>query len=354
MPQLLYVANGFEGSTTLDRKVGLEAAGWKVIHFKTDRWEPRSPRILRAIERRLGFGPLTRKFNLAIIDESRKLKPDVVWIDKGIWITPDTVRKLKTYTSLVVHYTPDPAIKFHRTRNFLASIKEYDLLFTTKSWELSDYDKLLASKVVLTRQSTSLSRTRRVEIPHGEQHLFCCDVAFVGHAEPHYVNIIKGIVTALPHIKVRIWGPWKTAVEETPRLAAAWGGRPVYGVDYCKAMSGAKIGLGLLTKLVPETETTRTFEIPACKTFLLAERTQAHEQYFHEGFEAEFFSSPREAIEKISYYLDNEIDREQIAAAGHLRFNRSGYDSESVMKECSNAVMQLLDLKSQTHIQKPV
>ena len=54
-----------------------------------------------------------------------------------------------------------------------------------------------------------------------------------------------------------------------PLLAARHQGAEVYAEDYARAVTGAKIGLGLLRGVCPDQHTTRTFEIPACGSMLL-------------------------------------------------------------------------------------
>ena len=103
--------------------------------------------------------------------------------------------------------------------------------------------------------------------------------------------------------------------------------------EYPVALSAAKICLGLLSKRFPETLTTRSFEIPACGTFLLGERTDDHCALFEEGVEAEFFASAEELTDKLRYYLSNPSQRAQIAAAGRERFVRSGYDRVSRFRQ---------------------
>jgi len=110
-------------------------------------------------------------------------------------------------------------------------------------------------------------------------------------------------------------------------------GKSVVCEDYCTALSAASICLGLLSKLVPETTTTRSFEIPACGAFMLAERTKEHTELFDEGREAEFFSSRDELVEKVIYYLKHTQERQRIAAAGRQRCLKSGYSYQDRLKE---------------------
>jgi spore maturation protein CgeB len=104
-----------------------------------------------------------------------------------------------------------------------------------------------------------------------------------------------------------------------PELAARWQGGEVYGDDYARALSGAKIGLGFLRKVCPDQHTTRTFEIPACGSMLLADRTPEHQEFFEEGKEADFFDSKEELTEKVRFYTTNERARADLASKGRQR-----------------------------------
>ena len=47
----------------------------------------------------------------------------------------------------------------------------------------------------------------------------------------------------------------------------------------------------------------RTFEIPASKGFMLHEKSEEVMDFFEEGKEAEYFSSPEEVLDKLKFYL---------------------------------------------------
>lgn len=63
----------------------------------------------------------------------------------------------------------------------------------------------------------------------------------------------------------------------------------------------------------------RNFEIPGCGSFCLTEYAEDLEHYYEIGKEIECFSSPKEAAEKIRYYLAHEQEREEISRAGYER-----------------------------------
>src|SRR5262249_5202317 len=89
-------------------------------------------------------------------------------------------------------------------------------------------------------------------------------------------------------------------------LAQVWRGDEIYDDDYARALTGAKIGIGFLRAVCHDQHTTRTFEIPACGSMLLADRTEEHRQFFREGEEADFFSSEDEFLDKAAFYCSNE------------------------------------------------
>ena len=64
----------------------------------------------------------------------------------------------------------------------------------------------------------------------------------------------------------------------------------------------------------------RSFEIPAIGGFMLAEDTQDHRGLFGpEGQCVLYFASPAEAIEKVSWALENPVERQRMAKAAHER-----------------------------------
>jgi spore maturation protein CgeB len=66
---------------------------------------------------------------------------------------------------------------------------------------------------------------------------------------------------------------------------------------------------------------------------MICERTEEMLKFFEEDKEAVFFSSKEELEEKVTYYLDNDIERNKIAKLGKLRAYSSGYDINSVINK---------------------
>jgi spore maturation protein CgeB len=330
--RILYIGQLREGQTALERMKVLKRLGYTIVPFDVSSFANGVSRPLRSIAGRFNMGPILRNINRALTNQTGSLRDvECIWVDKGTWIYPETLKCLKQVTGgQVVHYTPDPQMCFHRSRHFISSIPLYDALVTTKEWEVEAYKKAGAKRVILTHQGYD-SRFYPRTVGEPERSSFDSDVCFIGHPERHYAQRLKAL--SFLNIRLRIWGNGWPRYSYTHPWAKALVREGLWGETYPRALACSKIGLGLLSKWVPETATTRTFEIPAMGTFLLAERTSLHQELFEEGKEADFFSSDEEMQDKTRFYLANQEARQKIAAAGRARCERSGYSSANLMSK---------------------
>jgi spore maturation protein CgeB len=327
----LYVGQLWKGSTAVDRMRSLSDLGVRVIPFDTTPYLRRGPLLLRSIANRYYLGTVVNRLNedlLAFADRN----PDYrcVWIDKGTWIWPATLRHLKRNKPVrLVHFTPDSQlVAVNQSRHFRKSIPIYDVLFTTKPFEMEKHTELGARNVHLTFQSYDQARFLPAAPSAEDLRRFGSDITFIGHYEPHYARCVRALADR--GLRIRVWGQnWEGYRRWHPWAGKIVAGDGVWGPDYPAALRCAKIALGLLIKRVRETTTTRTFEIPACGVFLLAERSEEHLALFEEGKEAEFFGCQEELIDKARYYLDHPDARQRIAQAGYERCVKSGYSTRA-------------------------
>jgi len=328
--KIYYIGPLGKGSTTLQRMESLQELGHDIVSFDMDPYYQYGSRLLRAISYRLNYGPQIGALNRDIVSRARDLHCDYVWIDKGIWIYPETVEALKKRVRAVIHYTPDPAIVFHQTRHFIRSIPCYDIVITTKRYEMDLYPELGAREVIYADQGYDANIFRPHDVEPELQSRLETDVIFVGHCEPHYYRYVRCASEVTRNTGV--WGKWDRHVWFHPWLKSVYRGSGIWHVDYAKAICCSKVGLGLLSKLAPDQTTTRTYEITACGTFMLAERTEEHVSLFAEGKEADFFASEEEFKDKLNYYLSHDLIRERIAKAGRERCIQSGYSYTERMR----------------------
>jgi spore maturation protein CgeB len=334
-----YIGLLWEGGTCLDRKRALERLGFQVHGFDVTGYRGQS-RILAGLEARLHFGPNVVRLNRDIIEfVKNNQKNGIIWFDKATWIWPETLQTIRRLTrATLLHYTPDPQLMFHRSRHFNACIPLFDAVITTKRFEVELYKQHGARNIILTWQSFARDRF----FPKPPRRDYITDVTLIGHYEEHYAGIALAAQKTEAHVGV--WGPgWLKARAKRDALKACVKGGGLWGDDYAVALSSARICLGVLSKWIPETHTTRSLEIPASGSLLLAERTEEHQELFREGYEAEFFSDWEELQDKIRYYLRNESLRLQVATRGRERCIRDGYDDVARLAQVMRQIPGNLD-----------
>lgn len=331
-------------STTWGRMEALRALGHEIVPVDVcpfAQWGGRPAGILR----RLQWGPPVRRLNREVVERARESRPDVMWVDKGEWIERRTLVALAALgRSMLVHYTPDPALTFHLSRHLRASLPLYDLVVTTKAYELDLYRDLGARNVLFQYPSFEAAVHRPEAATAEEWQRYGCDVVFAGTYAPGRERYLLPL--AREGFDLALWGNgWHRSFRRRglrdPRLKRHLRGRGLGGRDYALALGCARIGLGLLSPLVPDRSTTRSLEIPACATLLLAERTEEHQALFEEGREAEFFASEEELVEKTRYYLEHDDERRRLAAAGRARCLESGYSSTDRVREILDRAQEL-------------
>lgn len=325
--RIYYVGQLWEGGTCRERMHTLRRLGHELVPFDTSPWTSGGNRVFRSLAHRLNYGPNVSGLNRALTDHSRFLGPvDLIWIDKARWIYPAVLGAIREQArGQLLHYTPDTHFYDNRSRHFQQCIPHYDWVVTTKPFELENYRNCGAREISFVLQGFDPRFISYGQKPENAQH-WASDVCFVGHCQPHYAARLRAASEAVG--RLRIWGQgWPQYVKRNNWARPYVCGNGAWGENYLRVLANTKIALGLLGKHIPETTTTRTFEIPAMGIFLLAERTDDHLALFDEGKEAEFFGDDDELKDKIRFYLSNDEAREKIAAAGRERCLRSGYSS---------------------------
>ena len=250
---------------------------------------------------------------------------DVVWIEKGNMIWPQTLRYIKKNAPLarLISCSEDDMYATHgHSLLYRAGLRHYDLVFTTKAYNLAELKLFGAKNTYLFLDSYDEKIHKPMNLNEVEREHFSCDVGAIGAFEDKRAESL--LYLAGHGIKVNVWGnDWGRMVNPHPNLGIK--NKFLFGEDYSKAICATKINLNFLRKINRDEVTSRSVEIPACGGFMLSERTARHLEFFEEGREAEFFGSNEEMLEKVRYYLKNDEEREKIARAGRERCVTSGY-----------------------------
>lgn len=291
---------------------------------------------------RMAWPPLVREAGRLLTGEVEKYVPDCVWIDQGILVSANTLQRIRRlYPSCkLVHYTPD-SLNASGMRHplFRHALSNYDLCITTKRRETVLYRSAGAANAYFSWQGYDDSFHMPFVLTGEEMKKFKNDVVFIGQNMPKRASQLARIAQELD-CRIGLYGRgWKKGPG-----AGVLGGYYrgwLQGQDYAKAISGAEIALCFLNNEVDDDYTTRTFEIPACGTMMLAERTEAHQQLFNEGREAAFFDTTEECLEKVGYYLSHDRERRSIAEAGRRKVESMNCTWNDRMRECIEEIRKL-------------
>lgn len=266
---------------------------------------------------------------------------DIVWIDKGQTIFPETLQFIKKVSphSIIVSYSPDNmALRHNQTQQYLKCVPLYDFIVTNKSYIIEDLKKLGAQHVLFVNNSYEDSFHHPRELSEQDIQELGGDVGFIGAWEKERCDSICYL--ADHGIKVRVFGigKWAEYKNYSPNLTIEE--RQLLGEDYCKSLQAFKISLCFLRKMNFDQQTTRSVEIPACGGFMLAERTDEHLSMFEEGKEAVFFSSNEELLEKCRFYLVNEEERNRIAECARIACLRNNYSNLGMVQTVLSIVFR--------------
>jgi len=320
----------------------LRELGHTVIEF---RMAPYIRSFLDRVQNRFVFGPLLWRVNKEFLQLAEESNPDVVVCYRALLLYPETLEQLRCQTTaILVCYQCDnifgPLRRKAYWRHFRRAIPLYDIHFVFRHSDISNYQRMGAKRVVLLRHHYLPWLHRR--LPLKEVEGWESDIGFFGHCEPDVrLEQMDTLMRRVP-ARYRLHGtPWNKYAK-----GRAWEGmdtHEIQGEEYVKAINGAKIALVFLSSLNEDTYTTRCFEIPACGTFMLSQRTDDLLTLYEENKEAVFFSSTEELVDKARYYLAHDSERERIAEAGWRRCTTSGYDIYSRMKEWLGEIEELRD-----------
>lgn len=285
--------------------------------------------------------PENRKENSQIIEKINSTYYDIVWIDKGVTIFPETLQyiKKKSPKTLLISYSPDNmALRHNQSQQYLECIPLYDYIITNKSYILEDMRKLGAKDIRFVNNSYESTFHYPRTLTSEDYKEIGGDIGFVGAWEKERGESI--LYLAQHGLNVRVWGggKWLKYKGMYPNLTIEDKG--LYSESYSKSFQAFKISLCFLRKMNFDLQTTRTVEIPACGGFMMAERTSEHQAMFEEGKEAAFFSTNEELLEKCKYYLSHEEERKQIATAGLKRCQTSGYSNEDTIRNVINNILK--------------
>ena len=276
-------------------------------------------------------------FNREILRRAESFRPDVIWIEKGVYVFPRTMRALhRDRKALLVYHNTDDwrgkvrPLRVH-WRFLLRALRLYDLHITSNYYNAEEFRQAGFPRVHHMELAAHPGIRAPASITEEDRRRLGSPVGFIGHWETATELLMLHLLRN--GIGLQIYGHnWEkaAALEE---LRPALTGRTVWGEEYARTVLCFDINLGIVSKQNRSHTATRTFQVPALGAFLLHERNELVSRYYKEGQEIELFGSADELLAKCRYYLAHPDERQRIAAAGQRRCRESGYYETDRVRE---------------------
>lgn len=324
-------------------KDALTLLGWRTSVFE---WFHYFEGIIGKIQHKYSLkGPHVSRLNRDLLTRVLDEKPDILLVWLGIHVERDTLETIKRNSNVIlVSYVHDDPFAYKLSRYtpkhfpwhwriFNESVPFYDVHFFSKQINVDEAKILGAREAHVLMQYFVPEIHHPVDLCQNEADRYDSDVVFVGHYEPDgREKYIMALVEA--GFKVRIFGNkyWNTM---SPRSIRMHFGeiKEVRGVEYTKALSGAKFCLNFLSRMNRDSYTTRCFEIPACGRLLLSKSTDDLKKIYIENEEAVFFDTPNDLVKKALWLRDHPEKIDRIAEAGRKKVNDAGHSVIDRMKQ---------------------
>lgn len=272
---------------------------------------------------------ISRKINDWLMNRALKkrfdeLNPDVVLLIKAENVFYKTLRWMKLRRSFrLINVYPDSPFSVWNGNSSVEVLRSLPL-----------YDRFAIWSQVLMPALTSAGCREVVYFPFAYDHeiffqgaeitdeqrtRYATDLLFVGTWDPERERILTELVCRLPSVDLAIWGGmWREKLSPQSLLFDHVRGGSLSAQQMVKAFCAAKIVLNLLRQQNHTSHNMRTFEVPACGAFLLAERSfEQAELLFREGYSIACFTGIDELVSKVQYFLTDDEARRVVAAMGH-------------------------------------
>ncbi len=311
---------------------GLRAQGWDVCEVDTRNFFSRSATLLSKAMSRLTRTQAVRAYNDAILEAVEQVQPHAFITVKGMAILPETLREFARRGVVAINYYPD--VHFDHEALRPATLPLYRFIFTTKSFQVPYLESLLdPERVALLHHGYSdCAHYPRLNSVSDDDYL--ADVTYVGNYAPYKEQWLGAIARRLPGVRLRVIGSrWQVGRDAAVKKCAV--GHVMSGDFYARAIQLSRINLAFHggptgPQNWADLVSTRTFEIPACRGFMLHIDNPEVRTLFEPTNEIGVFADEDELIGEITHYLERPARRRDMIERSYRRCVPCfGYDARA-------------------------
>jgi hypothetical protein len=287
--------------------------------------------ITKKFDHHLNFGIGTIHLN-AIVKNKDFSNYDALIMDNRPFLFSQTLKTIKERNptlKIALVLTDDPNGKYKSGWRLLKkSSRNIDVHFVQRMQNIEELLAWGAKRVEICFRSFDPAFHRiKSQVQKNTKY----DAGFIGSYEENREESIKYLIEN--GIKVQVTGDGWENGKYFNTIMPFYAGKSVYGEAYVDCINQMKIALHFLRHGNRDEQDSRTFEIPACGTPMIAEYSKVHESLFKENHEVLFFKNNEELLEKVKFLIDNPHIASQYAENAKVRCIVDGYDHNSTLKK---------------------
>ena len=272
--------------------------------------------MLRRIALKILQKEAIKRMNIKLINSIKSFKPDVIIVQKGEIIYPETIREIKKISKakMVVWHADSPFSVLTSSSNIIGSFQEYDVCFVFDPYYILEMIRAGAKQAEYLPFGCDSEVHRTISLTMEEKLKYGSDVVFIGNCQKTNQRRTE-IVRSLTDFNLKIWGgSWKSAGDA--KLSKCIMSNSVYGEEMVKILNASKIAINIHHGQSITGVNMRTFETPACGCLLITDELPELTNFFECSEEVVCYKDISDLRKKIIYYLKCFNEREMIAKKG--------------------------------------
>ena len=273
------------------------------------------------------FGHLYNyQINQRLLEKIKTIKPELILVLKGTSIYPEILMKIKENPKTILFcFNPDnPFNLFVGASNDLIrkSIPLYDCYFIWGKFLIPKLIEAGAKKVEYLPFAYDTELHYPVDLSNEDKTVYGSDIAFIGSYDKEREEFLMNLIG----YDLAIWGNGWNRLSLFSPLRKNWKSRDAIGKDFSKICNASKIILNHIRKQNGNAHNMKTFEIPACKGFMLTTRTKEQCEFFEEGKDIACFETQEELKDKIKQSLNDSKVRQSMSENAYKKIQGHSYD----------------------------
>lgn len=294
--------------------------------------------ILHKIIFRLGLSKIHDKIGEQLLELVDQIRPEVIWVFKGMEIKANIIRQLIAKGIILVNYNPDNPFIFTGRGSGNSNISESSPLYHLHFFYNREIERELKSRY----------QARTVPLPFGfelddalvtkaesqEEVLRCC---FLGNPDVIRANFLLQLADA--GFEIDVYGnDWQRFLKGSKIKIFA----PIYKDEFWLTLYKYRVQLNIMRVHNLGSHNMRSFEIPAIGGIQLAPDSVEHREFFENGKEIFLYTDLDSCLVQINHLMSlSKEEASLIRRRARQRSVDNGYSYKRRASEVVDALNQL-------------